>query len=172
LVVELRNRNLDFGAATFGYNFNLYDTSGAVIASFPGDSFVYPGEVKYLSLLNVALPAGASPSYVRLETEPPQWTPASRFPKPMLTIQTSLTEVANDNLVTRGMLVNQDSVDFSTVYLTALFYDSSGAVVGVSGTERNNVTAGESREFTLFHPIIPGVDPGRTRVFATAFNPR
>jgi hypothetical protein len=69
-------------------------------------------------------------------------------------------------------LVNQDSIDFSTVYLTAVYYSPDGDILGVSATERNNVTAGESREFTLFHPMILGAAPEKTQVFATALNLR
>jgi hypothetical protein len=172
LVAEIRNSNLDFGAGNFEYVFSVHDQVGGTIASFPGNSFVYPGEIKYLALLNAALPAGSAPAYARLVLQSPQWTPAARFPRPLLSIQAATTEVANDNVITRGTLVNQDSINFPAVYLTALFYSSRGEIVGVSGTERNNVTAGESREFALFHPLIADAALDRTRVFVTAFNPR
>lgn len=173
IVAKIQNNNLDFGASSFEYVFKVYDQGGAEIASFPGRSFIYPGETnKHLVLLNEALSAGSNPATVGLTMQNPLWTPIARFPRPELRIQTANTAEANGNLVTQGTLVNQDSIDFSTVYLTAVYYDPNGAVLGVSGTERNNVTAGESREFAMFHPLIPNAAPERTQVFITALNLR
>lgn len=172
VVAEVQNRNTDFGASSFEYVFKVYDLGGAELASFPGRSFIYSGEIKRLVLLNETLPAGSSPSYARLVMQNPLWLPTARFPRPELVVQTVSTAETNGNLITQGTLANQDSVDFSTVYITAIYYDPSGAILGVSGTERNNVVAGESREFTLFHPIIPNAAPDRTQVFITAPNLR
>lgn len=172
VVAEIQNRNLDFGASSFEYLFKVYDQGGAEIASFPGRSFIYAGEVKRLSLLNQVLPEGSSPAAARLTIQNPIWTPVARFPLPKLAIQTVNTTEANDNLVTRGVLVNQDSIGFATVYITAVYYDAAGRTLGVSGTERNNVAAGEVREFSLFHPTIPNAVPERTQIFATALNIR
>jgi hypothetical protein len=172
LVAEIRNSNLDIGASNFGYTWSILDGSGVEIESFSASSFIYPGEIKYLTLLNAALPAGATPTSARIELGNPQWTREDRFPRPNLDILSDNTEVANNNLVVSGSLVNRDAVDFQTVYLTAIFYDTNSRIAGVSGTERNNVTSGESREFSLFHPLIQNVAPERTVVRATAFNPR
>lgn len=172
IVSEIQNRNLDFGASSFDYVFKIYDQGGALIVSLPARSFIYPGEVKRLVLLNQTLPAGSNPVTAKLALQNPLWTPADRFPRPKLTIQTANTAETNGNLVTQGILVNQDNIDFPTVYLTAVYYDLNGAIVGVSGTERNNVTAGESREFTLFHPVITNAAPEKTQVFVTAMNLR
>lgn len=172
IAAEIQNRNLDFGASSFDYVFKVYDADGALIQSFPGRSFIYPGEVRRLVLLNEALPAGSRPFAAQLVMQNPLWTPGTRFPRPELVIRTVNTSAANENLVTQGTIVNQDSVDFPTVYLTAVYYDQNGTIVGVSGTERNNVTAGESREFSLFHPLISGAVPERTQVYVTALNLR
>ena len=171
-MAEVQNRNLDFGASSFEYVFKVYDQGGVEIASFPGRSFIYPGEIKRLTLLNEAMPAGSNPATAGLTMQNPLWTPIARFPRPELRIRTANTAEANGNLVTQGTLMNQDSVDFPIVYLTAVYYDSNGAILGVSGTERNNVTAGESREFALFHPLIPNAAPEKTQVFITAPNLR
>jgi hypothetical protein len=172
IVSEVQNSNLDFGASSFEYVFNVYGQSGEVIASFPGRSFIYPGEIKRLALLNEVLPMGANPSSAKLTIQKPMWTPIAKFSKPQLVIQTANTAENNGNLVTQGILVNQDSVDFSTVYITAVYYDQNGAVIGVTGTERNTVVAGESREFALFHPMILNAAPEKTQVFVTALNLR
>lgn len=172
VVAKIENTNLEFGASSFAYVFKIYDRSGAEIASFPGRSFIYPAEIKHLALLNEVLPASSSPASAVLTMWNPIWVPIIKFPRPELRIQTVRTSEANGNLVTQGVLVNQDSIDFPTVYLTAVYYDPSGAVVGVSGTERNNMTVGESREFALFHPLIPNAAPEKTQVFVTALNLR
>lgn len=172
IVSEVQNRNLDFGASTFEYVFSVHDQAGAVIASFPGHSFIYSGEIKRLAIPNETLPAGSSPAYAKLSLRNPMWTPMAKFPRPKLIIQTVGTAETDGNLVTHGTLVNQDSVDFPAVYLVAVYYNSTGGIVGVTATEPNNVTAGETREFSLFHPTIPGAAPEKTQVFATALNLR
>ncbi len=172
IVSEVQNRNLDFGASSFEYSFQVYDQGGAEIQSFPGRTIIYPGEIKRLAFLNYPLPEGSSPAYARLTMRNPLWIPIARFPRPLLNIQTVNTSESNGNLVTQGNLVNQDSIDFATVYLTVVYFDPLGTVVGVSGTERNNVAAGESRDFTIFHPVIPNAVPDRTQVFLTALNLR
>jgi hypothetical protein len=170
IVSEVQNSNLDFGASSFEYVFNVYGQGGEVIASFPGRSFIYAGEIKRLALLNETLPLGSDPSSAKIVIQKPIWTPIARLSRPELTVQTANTIEDNGNLVTQGILVNQDSVDFATVYITAVYYDQNGAVIGVTGTERNTVAAGESREFALFHPMIPSAAPERTQVFVTALN--
>jgi len=172
LVAEIQNRNIDFGASSFDYVFSVYDRTGAVLASFPGRSFIYPAEIKRLAILNEGMPADSEPVSAKITLSGALWTPAVRFPRPQLTLQAAGTQEANGNFVTQGTVVNQDSVDFPVVYLTALYYDADGKVVGVSGTERNNVTAGETREFALFHPVIPGAVLARTQVSVTAYNLR
>ncbi|OGY98536.1 MAG: hypothetical protein A2855_00895 [Candidatus Liptonbacteria bacterium RIFCSPHIGHO2_01_FULL_57_28] len=172
VVSEIRNPNQDFGASKFDYVFKIYDPSGAEIASFPDSSYIYPGEIKRIVLLNKTLPAGSSPAAARLILQSPLWVPLERFPRPKLSIQTVNTTEERGNLVVKGTLVNQDSVDFQTVEVTALYYDQGGAVVGVSGTGLGNVSPGESREFSIFHPVIQNAVSERTQVFATALNLR
>src|SRR3989344_7106673 len=115
VVSEIRNPNQDFGASKFDYVFKIYDPSGAEIASFPDSSYIYPGEIKRIVLLNKTLPAGSSPAAARLILQSPLWVPLERFPRPKLSIQTVNTTEERGTLVVKGTLVNQDSVDFQTV---------------------------------------------------------
>ena len=47
-LVELRNPNVSYGANRFSYKLSFYNAAGSEVSSVVKDSFIYPGEIKYI----------------------------------------------------------------------------------------------------------------------------
>jgi hypothetical protein len=163
---EVRNPNDLWAAADVSYTFKIYDAAGTLITSFPGHSYLHAEEIKYIASPNVELPKGQSPAKADLVIDAVTWRKPADFQKPDLAVAVVRTESA-PTLIVHGTLVNNGAVPV-TADLTAIFYGESGEA-GVSETSLEHLNPGETREFAIFHPIIPGADASRTRVFASGY---
>jgi hypothetical protein len=168
LVAEVRNPNEGWAAASFGYTFTVSDANGAPLGQFSGISYIHAGEVKYISLPNVALTGSGAPASAALVLSEPAWRKPSEFPAPVLTLNVRATDTA-PVVVARGTLTNGGAVPV-TAELTALFYGANGVPLGVSATSLEHLNASETREFSIFHPALPGIDPSLTRIFASGYS--
>ncbi len=167
LIVEIGNPNLDWAVNRFSYVFNVYDTSGAKVGSFAGSSYIYAGEVKYLSLPNEIIEGVPELAYAEIEIAEPRWRKAKDFPK----VEAAVVIIKTDVLPTvtaRGTVANSASVPVAAE-LTAVFYNNQNDIIGVSGTVLDRLAAGEAREFAIFHPAMNDIAPERTRVFSSAY---
>lgn len=52
-LVELRNPNVNLGADKFSYELNFYDANDEKIFTSTKESFIYPGEIKYIVEINL-----------------------------------------------------------------------------------------------------------------------
>lgn len=171
LLAEIRNPNTDFTAKGFSYEITVR-SGDKVIATIPGASFIYPSQIKYLVLPNQSIPGIEAVPTADITITNPQWVKKERFPAPQLSRNISGSSIENGNFVIRGTLANQDAVTFDQVELDAVFYDSTDTVVGLSETVLENIAPQTTREFTIFHPVIPGAALEKTQVIPSAYNPR
>jgi hypothetical protein len=168
LLAEVRNPNPDYGAAGFNYTFTLYDTAGNQITSFPGSSYIYGAEVKYLALPNLELPA-SSPTVqsATLTITQPSWKKTSLFAKPAVAVNLRGVDT-NGTFTVQGEVSNKEAVPLH-VDLIAIFYDTAGNPKGASIAALDRLPGGSTREFAIFHPLITNVASERTQVFASAY---
>ncbi len=167
LVAEIRNPNTDWAATNFNYEFTAYNAAGMPLGNFSGSAYIHAGEIKYVTLPNVELSKNALPSRAELTITNPEWRRPGDFPQPNFTVNLTGTDIA-PVVAARGTLENKSAVQ-GTAEITALFYDTAGNTIGVSATSLEHVDAGEVREFAIFHPALPGIDPSRTRIFASGY---
>lgn len=171
LLSRIQNANVSHGARRFTYEFRLYGKGGALITAIPGASYLYPGEVKYLAVLNLSVAHISNVERAELLVFNPVWEAANSWRKPQLTIQSSQATSTSRAIEVRGRLVNRDTVTLSDVRVLALFYGELGQVAGVSQTELDDVRPGANISFTVVHPLLPQIDVGRTQLFVTAPRP-
>lgn len=170
VLVKVQNPNLEVAAKNLNYRIDLYDAANTVIASRSGNSFIYAGEVKYMAeFIDVTNSANVLRAAVTADGQ--DWLPAARYPEPQISIQERRTEVRDDSLVASGRILNQDVADFPGVEVIVVFYSSFGLPAGTMRTEVENVKVGESRAFTLFHPLSSSIEPARTEYFVYARRP-
>lgn len=167
LVGRVLNPNATIAARSFRYVFSLLDASGTLVQSFDGTSFIYAGEFKYIVLPNIAPVSVSTQLHAELSVSDPVWVNREDFSRPDILVQNSSTNILEDTMQTTGTLFNNGATNISRVMVVALF-SGVGGVLGVSTTELENLSSGESRSFTITHPLIPNIDLARTQVFLSA----
>ncbi|MCX6813717.1 MAG: hypothetical protein NT078_00600 [Candidatus Azambacteria bacterium] len=55
VAAKIRNPNTNFGASNFSYTFYLYNANGVLLTTPAGESFIWPGESKYIILGGINL---------------------------------------------------------------------------------------------------------------------
>lgn len=171
VLVKIQNPNLEFAAPDFDYRLEIYNIADEILASRVGKSFIYAGEIKYLvEFVEVSDSRDAVRASFTAKNR--EWLPAANYSRPLLVLQEQKAEIGEDSaLIASGRLLNQDVVDFPRVEVVALFHGSSGAIVGISKTEVDNVEAGEARTFHLIYPAAGSIEPQKTEYFIYARRP-
>ncbi len=171
-LARVENHNTGFGAKSFQYEFDIYDASGTVIASVPGQSFIYDSEVKYLVLANVAVPAAMD--HAGLAVTGVNWVPASemglvpQFGNPLTITGNAMT--SNTATVT-GVLTDNDISAFNNILIVAVFYGNSGLPIGASQAQLDAIAPHETKNFSVSYPAVDGLNPLLTKVYAYALRP-
>lgn len=171
VLIAVDNPNLEIAAKNFGYRIELYDSSGTILASRSGASFIYAGERNRRLLDFFDISPRESAAGARVIPGAPEWLPAARYPRPLVDIPEKRTEAAGNSLSAGGKIQNRDTAVFPAVEVIAVFKNGFGLPVGVSKTELDNVGAGETRAWSISHPPLPSVDPARTDYFVYARRP-
>ncbi|MDP3948038.1 MAG: hypothetical protein Q8Q41_05120 [bacterium] len=165
LFAEVRNPNFTFGAFSFIYTFEALDETGAVVTTVSGESFLYPGEIRYFveSAAGVALPQTRRANF---KIENTTWKRREEFATPLMQFREVRTEMKQDGtLATSGVIVNGETVPFRRLMVGAIYVDQLGAVVGASKTELRDVKPFEERFFQIAHPAIPGANLRATKLY-------
>jgi hypothetical protein len=169
-LAKIANPNSDFVAQSFNYSFNVYDASGTLLQSFPGQSFLYASEAKYLVLVNQSVPAGVAS--VDLTVTNANWIASSSVgPAPQVMVQNVLTSIGSSTpaiALASGQLVNNDTVTIGQVLIVAVFKDSNGSPIGASQTEVGSIAPGAVQNFSVSYPAIAGINLAETEVEAYA----
>lgn len=158
LFSRIFNPNNDFGSGNFNYEFDLKDAGGTSLGKFSGESFILPGEEKYLVATNV--PSGTVPSEINLTIQNVKWEEFVNYEKPQLKIiNRNYLETSSGVGFSEafGLLKNESPFDFSTIKINMILKDSSGKIVALNSTVINTVKTGESRDFkALWLNRFPG----------------
>lgn len=174
LLAKIQNPNQEYAAENLGYAFSLYDENGSAIRKINGESYIYAGEIKYLLLPNLGIDP-PSISSADLSLSEPRWVPRKDFERPKFRLQnqviSSVKEGIKEGIKVEGSLVSEDFSTLPEVTLIAIFLGRSGRPIGASQTKIDNVTSGETRNFSIFHPSLGEITPGTAEIFATAFRP-
>lgn len=178
LLAQIANANAEFGLENLNYEFDLYDASGTLVQSVPGETFIYGGEVKYLTAPNIAV--GAAVDYATLALAPvatSSWTPSStmglvpQFGNPLAitgSAVASSSAAAQGMLTVTGRITDSDPSAFANILVVAVFYDSYGNPVGASQTTLDAIAPNQTENFSVAYPAAPNIDPARTLVYAYA----
>lgn len=167
VLAVIRNSNLDTAADSFNYTLQLFDLNNNLVLTRSGTSYIYAGEIKYLTDFISAGAADAARS-AELSISSPSWLPEAEFSKPQAVILSRTAEAGENGIQVSGKLANRDTLLLPVVEVGAIFYDRYGYEVGVSKTEVDNLAPNEARDFVIAHPAITGADLSRTEYFVSA----
>jgi len=151
VAARVRNPNTNFGASSFAYSFYLYDEGDTLLNIATGNSFIWPGESKYIILGGIDL--AKAPAKVLLELGEPAWREVKNFSGVDLTL-------GNINYgkgkTGSGMFFsidftasNNTPYDLSKVYVSAIILDKDELPIAVASTLLENLKSKERRPFSI-----------------------
>ena len=170
LFAEIKNPNSNFAAKSFNYVFNAYDSNNQVVENASGDLFLYGGETGYILVPNLEV-GSSSPSRPEVILDKVEWVKNDDFKKPEISIQ-DISDISfssdNNQIKVGDSLTNKSISQFSGVKIIAIFYNSSGRLVGASETELTDVALNTDQPFFISHPFLSEINPASTRFFIRA----
>jgi len=168
------NPNNVYGASSFNYDIKLKDASGQILAERTGQSYILPGDTKYIVETNFK--PSATPSSYDFSVSNPSWTQFTNYyEKPDIEIVNKQYDEITDGTgfaQATGLLKNESPFDFDSITIRVILKDSSGHVIVLNSTEMNTVKSGENRDFRVFWPNhFPGeVSDVSTQTEVNIFN--
>jgi hypothetical protein len=164
---QVLNNNPDFGAPLFNYQVNVYDATGALIESVPGQSFIYQSQSKYLMVPNVTIPQAVD--HATLQIINAEWIASSTLGViPQLIVQNTQASMTSSSVAVGGQLINSNIGSFEQVIAMVIFKDSNGNPIGASQTELDNVQAGSTNNFSVMYPAVENINPVQNQIIIYA----
>ncbi|MDO8743387.1 MAG: hypothetical protein Q7J30_02465, partial [Candidatus Azambacteria bacterium] len=159
VAAKIKNSNTDFGASNFSYTFYFYDEAGALLNTSVGESYIWPGESKYLVLGGINL-AGA-PAKVQLQLGEPVWGEVKNFNGVDLTLENvsyGKDQPGSGKFFTVNFTANNNTpYGLNKTYVSAIVFDTNDAPIAVASTLLENLKSKERRPSSIpwFSPF-PG----------------
>lgn len=158
IVARLYNPNVRAGVESYPLTFTLLDAQGNEIAKRNIDTYLLPGSVQYVSVLNLSFEAARQVG--RVEVETPAEVAFTRIPSTVelprfslfLQNRTERTAGPIATVVQTGIVRNTGTFDWQRVEVRAVALNEAGNVIGVGQTFVGRLLVGEQREFTLEWP--------------------
>jgi len=169
LVARIRNPNSDFGAESFSYVFNLYDSEDKLIISRKGSSYILPRETRYF--IEQKIKTEADNPRIEFKINNVKWQEVVEYQEPELLIKNLDFIQSEDLSQLSAVLENRSSYDFSKIDVWAVLFDSQSNILGVNKIELYTVLSEERRYFEMkwFFPLSGQVEKietvAKTNVF-------
>jgi hypothetical protein len=165
VLLRLTNPNSDYAAGAFRYRLQFL-AGATALRTKEVSTFLYPDEVRY-EVEFADITDAERVTEVRADALQVTWASADHFERPSLSIQDRTTNVAGSIIRSSGRVVNHEPTDVSDVKVLALYHGRNG-LLGVSKTELGSLRGGESKDFTVVHPLIEDLDAQRTEYYVFA----
>lgn len=162
---ELENPNLDLSASQVNYQFDFYGDSGSVIKTQTGNTFVEPGQKKF-----IIAPRIESDKYLKkVEFKINSSNLVKRFEVPKIQLTAGTPQYYNQlepaGFVVEGLVFNNSPYSLKSVQVKFLLYSNSGEVLAVSQREENSMAPFERRAYKQIWPNIYTNQISRVEVF-------
>ena len=156
---KIYNPNDTEGTSSFQYTIELKNSSGAVIATRSGTSFILPQEHK--TLIEVGIESRETPTEATLRVENISWERFSGYQeKPNINIYQKRYNQITSGVgfgEAFGLVSNESPFDFRSLTVKVILRDGSGKPLATNSTEMRTITSGEERDFRLVWPeAFPG----------------
>jgi len=160
---QIKNPNTNFGANFLRHSFYFYDENETLLDSATGDSFIWPGESKYIVLGGINL--AKAPAKTILKIENPAWQEIENFKGINLTVgNVSFKKEAggSDKFFSVNFTASNDTLfDLSRVYITAIVLDGDKMPIAAASTLLENLKSKENRPFLIpWFSAFPGMPAG------------
>jgi len=160
VAIQVQNPNADWGASPLEYSISLLDKDGKVINSaLERDSFILPGETKYLMTFNLL--AVQKPVKAELSVTYAEWLKVQNYTEPSFKTETlTYQEVEEPGAFARlkGKVTNNTTFTFNNISIGIVLKDAAGKVIGLNRSSVETLVPGEGRDFIVTFPDeLPGV---------------
>jgi len=167
---ELVNPNTKYGAERFSHKIEFFDSGGRIIDSVTKESFIYPGEIKYI--VEPSIEVSGPVARAAAEVSGFVWKPIAEFSAPKTQtrdIKIEIKEGAGEARIA-GLLINQNSFRISRAVIIAVIHDQSGNRTGFSKTLVLDMEPFEERSFAITIPITDstGLSRDSVKIFVEA----
>lgn len=172
VLAEIANSNSDFGAQTFSYQFKVIGPFGSSLKTVNGQSFIYPGEIKYIMEPTLKInPQDVSRVEFSSSTinNSVLWQSKKELTKPKLSTNSVKTTITNQGVTVKGIVKNENPLLISQVKIIAILYNSLGnKIINASFTTLTDLKGNEERLFDVELPKgdwTKQLDLNRTKIF-------
>jgi hypothetical protein len=146
---EIENPNNNFGSKKFEYQFDFEDGAGNVFFSKTGESYILPGEKKYIIENNV--PVAQKPEHLKMKILSSDWVEFNNmYETPQLKIINKQYNETNSGTIfseVSGILKNESPFDFNLIKIKIVLRDANDKIIALNSTDMRTVKSGEEREF-------------------------
>ncbi|MEK7578842.1 MAG: hypothetical protein AAB456_03985 [Patescibacteria group bacterium] len=160
VAARIKNPNTNFGASKFNYTFYLYDDKGALLATLPGESFIWPGESKYIILGGISLTEAPAKTLFKLGK--PEWSEVKNFSGVDLTlgnINYGKGKVGSGKFFSIDFTAsNNTPYNLGKIYVSAIVLNKDEFPIAAASTVLENLESKERRPSSIpwFSPF-PGM---------------
>lgn len=152
--VKIKNPNNLYGANKFDLKITFFSESGQQLKEQKLNSFILPGEEKYVLSQGVAL--NEAPADVKVEIASETWEKFDDYQKPDLIINSKRFDIlsggSSDYAKAWGTLINNSRYDFETITIKVVLRDDRGKLLAENSHIMNTVRAKEQRDFFANFP--------------------
>ncbi len=155
VVVEVRNLNLNWGANSLSYTFDIYGDSDVKVKSLTKTSFIYSNEIKYLfELVEIN---SKNIKDIKISFSGINWKSKEEFPKPEIKPRAIKIESIQDDLgelrvTISGFITNHNPFSLSKVRVIGFLFNQNNIQISASKTELENIKAFEEKSFKINFP--------------------
>jgi len=159
VAARIRNPNTNFGASNFNYTFHSYDANGVLLTTLSGESFIWPGESKYIIVGGINLTK--TPVKTLFQISEPTWREIKNFSGIDLTlgnINYGKGKTGSGKFFSIDFTAsNNTPYDLDKVYILAIVLDKNELPIAAASTLLENLKSKERRSFSIpwFSPF-PG----------------
>lgn len=171
VLVELKNPNPTTALRQIPYVITVTGESGVPL-QLRGVASLYASEVRRFVLVRPGGDLrGSLDASIEVTTSSAQWTPAETFKKPELSIVNAVTAEEPARTRVEGTVSSDDPLGVTDVTVVALFYDTTGSLIGAAQTVIDRLAPGASTRFAISYPPLLDLDPEATQVSVSAYRP-
>lgn len=166
IMAKIDNPNSRYGAAKFSYEFDLLDKDGNSLAKRKGETFILPGETKYVIELN--LTSSANPFTAEFKIENVEWEEFLGYEEPRLGIYNKSFSAESGKGEVFGLLKNESYFDFNSIEIDIILRDKSGNPLALGKSEMRTISSQQERDFKIFWPYNFSREVGEVEIRAEA----
>ena len=155
LTAKIKNSNSDYGANLIKYDFKIYDERNSLISKKNGETFILPGETKYI-IDSFISPKKASRTVFSFSDI--EWQRLKIYKEPEIIIsQKTYQNLAGEPYYGKvsGVVINKSVYDFDKILVNVVLLDKDKNILGAGSVELLTMFSGQERYFNVHwpHPI-------------------